>query len=213
MSRLSIDKRMRIVSLYYQHDLKMIKNRFTVLQELAREQYISTSLNTIRKIMNKWFTCRSVCNYPKANGSTKISEYDLNRLNRTVYRDRSLTSKKLKNLLNLEMSERTIRRYLNALGWKKVRAKYCQIVTLKNRRERIAYAYAALAFRDKFTDSIFIDESTVQSTKNAYKIWNKPFANETRLGLIEKYAHPISVNLLGGISRRGPTPLIIFKGI
>ena len=32
-----------------------------------------------------------------------------------------------------------------------------------------------------------IDESTVQSTKNAYKIWNKPFDNETRLGLIEKY--------------------------
>jgi hypothetical protein len=40
-----------------------------------------------------------------------------------------------------------------------------------------------------------IDESTVQSTKNAYKIWNTPFANEARLGLIEKYAHPISVNL------------------
>jgi hypothetical protein len=111
------------------------------------------------------------------------------------------------------MSERTIRRYLNTLGWKKVRAKYCQIVVLKNRTERIAYAYAALAFRDKFTDSIFIDESTVQSTKNAYKIWNKPFANETRLGLSEKYAHPISVNLLGGISRRGPTPLVIIKGI
>ena len=47
------------------------------------------------------------------------------------------------NLLNLEMSERTIRRYLNALGWKKVRAKYCQIVTLKNLRERITYVYAA----------------------------------------------------------------------
>ena len=80
----------------------------------------------ILNIMNKWFTCRSVCKYPKANGSTKISGYDFNRLNRDVYRDRSLTSKKLKNLLNLEISERTIRRYLNALKWKKVRAKYCQ---------------------------------------------------------------------------------------
>jgi hypothetical protein len=55
-----------------------------------------------------------------------------------------------------------------------------------------------------------IDESTVQSSKNAYKNLNIPFANETRLGLIETYADPISNNSLGGISRRGPTPLIIF---
>ena len=59
MSRLSIDKRMRIVSLYYQHELNMIKNRFTVLQELAREQFIFAGLKIIRNIMNKWFTCRA----------------------------------------------------------------------------------------------------------------------------------------------------------
>ena len=129
--------------------------------------------------MNKWFTCRSVCNYLKENGSTKITVSDLIRLNRAVNRDRSLTSIKIKNLFNLEISERTICRYYNALGWKKVRAKYRQTVTLKNRREIIAYVYAAFAFRD--TDSIFIDESTVQATKIAYKIWNKPFANEKRL--------------------------------
>jgi hypothetical protein len=51
------------------------------------------------------------------------------------------------------------------------------------------------------------------STKNAHKILNIPFANEARLGLIETCEDPISVNSLGGISRRGPTPLIIFKGI
>jgi hypothetical protein len=84
-------------------------------------------------------------------------------------------------------------------------------VSKKNRLERIAYANVALAFNDKFYNSIFIDESTVQATKNAYKIWNKKFPDETRLGLIEKYSHPESVHVIGGISRRGPTPLIIFK--
>ena len=35
----------------------------------------------------------------------KISEYDLNRLNRDVYQDRSLTSTKIKRLLNFDMSK------------------------------------------------------------------------------------------------------------
>jgi hypothetical protein len=48
----------------------------------------------------------------------------------------------------------------------------------------------ALAFNDKFLNSIFIEESTVQSTENAHKIWNKKFPDETRLGLIEKFSHP-----------------------
>ena len=46
---------MRIVSLYHQHELNIIKNRFTVLQELAREQFIYAGLKIIRNIMNKWF--------------------------------------------------------------------------------------------------------------------------------------------------------------
>ncbi len=109
------------------------------------------------------------------------------------------------------MSHRSIRRYLNALGWKNIRSKYCQVVSKKNRLERIAFANVALAFNDKFLNSILIDESTVQSTKNAHKIWNKKFPDETRLGLIEKFSLPESVHVIVGISRRGPTPLIIFK--
>ena len=58
------------------------------------------------------------------------------------------------------------------------------------RLERIAFANVAPAFNDKFLNSIFIEESTVQSTENAHKIWNKKFPDETRLGLIEKFSHP-----------------------
>ncbi len=55
------------------------------------------------------------------------------------------------------MSHRSIRRYLNALGWKKIRSKYFQVVSKKNRLERIAYANMDLAFNDKFYNSIFIE--------------------------------------------------------
>jgi hypothetical protein len=42
--------------------------------------------------------------------------------------------------IHLEMSHRSFRRYLNALGWKKIRNKYCQVVSKKNHLERNAYA-------------------------------------------------------------------------
>jgi hypothetical protein len=43
-------------------------------------------------------------------------------------------------------------------------------------------------------NSIFIDESTVQATKNAHKIRNKKFSAETRIGSIEKYSQPQSLH-------------------
>jgi hypothetical protein len=44
-------------------------------------------------------------------------------------------------------------------------------------------------------------------------MWNKPLLNETRLGLQENYAHLASVHVIGEISRRRPSELIIFKGL
>ena len=211
MPRLSIENRQKLISLYYQYELHNVKGRYATLKEIAAEQNIYVGEVAVRKIMEKWFNTRLISNLPRKNGLTKITEYELNRLNRAVYKDRSVTSRKLKNLLNLQISHRSIRRYLNILGWKKVKSKYCQIVSLKNRLERIAFANNALKYNDTFMNSIFIDESTVQATKNAHQIWNKPFPNETRLGLISKFAHLESVNVIKGISRRGATPLIIFK--
>ena len=211
MPHLSTARRNRIVSLYYQYELQNVKGKYGTLKELAAEENIYVGEVAIRKLMEKWFNTKSICNLSRSNGSTKITEYELNRLNKAVYRDRGLTSRKLKNLLNIQASHRSIRRYLNALGWRKVKSKYCQIVSLKNRLERIAFANNALLFNDKFMNSIFIDESTVQATKNAHKIWYKPFPDETRLGLISKYAHLESVSVLGGISRKGATPLMIYK--
>ena len=213
MPRLSISSRNRIVSLYYQNELSYVKGRYKILKELASEENICVEEQAIRKLMNKWFKTRSVADLPKVNGKTKITEIQLKRLDKAVYKERSLTARKLKNMFNLNVSHCTIRRYLNALGWKKIRSKYCQVVSLKNRRERIAFANSSLAFKDRFLNSIFIDESSIQATKNASKIWNKKFLNETRLGLIEKYAHLETVHVIGGISRKGPTPLIIFKSI
>ena len=62
----------------------------------------------IRNIMRKWFKTRFVSNLPKGNGCTIITEYYLNRINRAVNNNRGLRARKLKNLLKLNCSHRSI---------------------------------------------------------------------------------------------------------
>ena len=63
-----------------------------------------------------------------------------------------------------------------------------------------------------YTDSVFIDETTRQANKNSPMQRFQNFSDVTRRGLIPKYSHEPSVYVIGGISRRGPTPLIVFEG-
>lgn len=42
--------------------------------------------------------------------------------------------------------------------------------------------------------------------------WFRPIPYETRLGLVGKYTHHISVHVIGAISRRGASRLCVFEG-
>ena len=169
----------------------------------------------MRLTVRKWQTRQLVGIVPSLNRNvalTKISEQKLNRLEQLVFENRGFSAVQCKNRLNLQASTRTVQKYLRILGWKKIRSKYCQFVSIKNRVERIIYSSFCIATNDKFANSIFIDESTIQADTNSNKVWYKPIPGETRHGLIGKYQHPDSVHVLGGISRNGKTPLIIFRG-
>ena len=75
--------------------------------------------------------------------------------------------------LILTASTRTITRYANKLGWKKIRTRYCQIVSFNNRIKRYIYACNSKLFKDKFLDSIHIDECSVELRFTTHKNWNK----------------------------------------
>ena len=93
-----------------------------------------------------------------------------------------------------------------------MRTKFCQFVSSKNRVERIVFAQLCLTNNYSFSECIFIDECTIQANRNAKRVWYKFTANETRLGLVPKYTHEYQLHVLGGISRRGRTELMIFTG-
>ena len=103
------------------------------------------------------------------------------------------------------------------MGWKNIRKKFCQFFSMKNRIKRVIFAELCLYSKKKFYCTIFIDESCFQASKNSNRIWfNKDIPNQTRIGLVERYAHLYSVQVLGGISRVGRSELFIlyiFTGI
>ena len=76
-----------------------------------------------------------------------------------------MSSQELKKECDLNVSEATIRRAGRKLGWMCEKTKYCQFVRQANKIKRLTFSLQAHAVGDKFTDTIFTDESTIQLQK------------------------------------------------
>jgi hypothetical protein len=215
MVHLSLEKRFRAIYLYLKHNLRFVKGRFDVLNEYAKAEDIFTSTKTLKKWVNRWLNEGTISNkisVERRLKHIKITTDDLLRLDRAVFKKRDLSARLAKTKLNLEMSSRSIQRYLNKMGWKKIRTRRCAAVNEKNRIERIIFAKLCIDLGERFDNSIFLDECTVSMDKNGKTQWYRKFPGETRLGFKGQYKHTQSVHIIGGISRRGATKLMIFTG-
>ena len=146
-----------------------------------------------------------------------ISNSGVLAINKALLKDPCLTTQQLKVKLKLLASKRTINRYINKIGWKKSRTRYCQVVDPMNRVKRFSFACLVKIYNDLFDDVLAVDECTVELRNSTYKAWNKATGKmnilRTDRGKIGKFKHNIKVHLFGGISRKGLCPLIIFEGI
>ena len=87
------------------------------------------------------------------------------------------------------MSSRTIQRYLNRLGWVKIKTRFCQVINHVQRIHRFMFAIYCLNTFERFLYSIFIDECTVALDKNSRTQWYRKVPGETRLGFKGKFKH------------------------
>ena len=71
---------------------------------------------------------------------TKITEDQLINIHKDVVKNRFISANMLKYKHKINASTRTVQKYLNRLGWRKRRTSFCQIVSAKNRYERLMYA-------------------------------------------------------------------------
>ena len=113
---------------------------------------ISMNLNIEVKIENKVSRNRTI-------NHTKVTYNELEKLDNLVTNNKYLTANQMRNLLNLRASTRTVQKYLNLLVWRKIRVKYCQCVSKKNRIARLIYfKFFLLSFQDSSFKFNFLDE-------------------------------------------------------
>ena len=127
-----------------------------------------------------------------------------------IKRKKGISANRAKKELNITVSDETIRNYIKRLGFRKITTKYCQFVSIRNRIKRILFCNFCLISHDNFDLVIFLDECTVEMMREPKTFWYRDEPNKIRL--VGKYQHEASVHILGAISRRGRSQLMIFNG-
>ena len=79
-----------------------------------------------------------------------------------------------------------------------------------NKRKRLLWCQEQLKWNDDFSDVIFTDECSVQLEQHL-RLYFRKCLQPRRLK--QRPKHPIKIHLWGGISSRGATRIIMFKGI
>lgn len=125
-------------------------------------------------------------------------------------RSASEVSRLVRGRFGITVSECTIKRARQKMGWKRRTMKYCQQVRVANRPKRLDFALQCITNREQFQDVIFTDETTVKiQNSTGFSFWKDGEEIVER----PKPKHPYQVHVWAGISRRGPTGIHIFTGI
>ena len=110
-----------------------------------------------------------------------------------LIQERETTAKDIKRELGISANVRTVQKYIKILGWKRIRTKFCQTVSTKNRVERVVFSTICSDNSDNFDTTIFIDESIVAMNKNGPNCWFKVFLHENNKGFYMKIIELISI--------------------
>ena len=128
-------------------------------------------------------------------------------------KDDELTAPKLhikvQEQFGFNFSESKVKRLRRKLGWVQTGTKYCQLIRETNRGKRLEFSLKCVEDNEQFDDVIFTDECSVHMEKHAklcfHRRWEQP-------KLKGRAKHPHKVHLWAGISKRGPTKVLIFTG-
>jgi len=132
-----------------------------------------------------------------------------------VYRrDPEVTASELKNILENELGIRMgvsrIKRARKAAGWICTQTRYCQMVRDANKIKRLEFCQKIIETNDDFGNAIFTDESSVEIERATTIRFHK---QGEMYKPAPKPKYPLKVHVWGGISKNGPTELVIFEGI
>lgn len=154
-------------------------------------------------------------NAPKSGRpSVGVSMELMNFIDAEMERNDEMTSPELTRRIyqqfGLHFSLNKVKRLRRKLGWVQTATKYCQLIREPNRVKRLEFSEKCLREGEQFDNVIFTDECSVllenHSKLSFHRKWEQP-------KLKGRPKHPVKVHVWAGISKRGPTRLVLFEGI
>ena len=176
---------------------------------------VFVSKTAVRKTCKTFETFGTVAT-PKMKRSCKFGDDQLHKdyIDSVMTEQPDATAKTLKEgiyaTFGIELSEQTVTKIRRELGWIQKGTRYCQMIRNENKEKRLVWCQNMIADGETFDDVIFTDESKIELKDVCQRSYRKVGQPVPRR---KKAKHPYSMLVWGGISRRGPTPLLMFNGI
>ena len=162
------------------------------IQSALRVENIHTCRQTVARFLKRFLHTGTICRKEGSGRPSKITDQVLVLVEQAMTEDDETTATQLHILLTsctIRISLATILRSRNMLGW----------------TFRVKHLPEVLA--GGFDDVIYTDETTVQLESHRRHSYRKKGQPAT---LKPRPKHPIKVHVWAGISKRGPTPIVIF---
>ena len=122
--------------------------KIVICEKNKKIKRISKFVCCVGKLNDRESTSRAI-------NHTKITKRQLRELDRIVEQNPSISVKRARRRIRgLNVSVRTVRRYMRHLGWRTIRTKYCQFVSNKNRYERFIYSTICVRTHERFFNHI-----------------------------------------------------------
>ena len=119
-------------------------------------------------------------------------------------------SQRIREEFGINVSKSKVSEFRKKLGWKLGSTRYSQLIRNVNKERRKQWCELQLGNHETFDDVIFTDESRFEicnTSRRSYRKIGEPAPRHA------KPKHPFSVMVWAGISKRGPTKLVVFSGI
>ena len=193
--------------LYYHRD-RLLPSQ--ILSALKVEGIVTTR-QTIARFIKQFIATASIAKKQGSGRPSKITERVIELVEKRMREDDETTAVQLHVLLtacNISISLSTIVRSRSQLGWTFRGSKYCQLIRTVNKSKRFQWVYLNYLehLNNGFENVIWSDETTVQLESHRRHSYRKKGEQAT---LKPRPKHPIKLHVWAGISKRGPTPVVI----
>ena len=210
MGRLTNEQKAKIV----RQNREQNKNISQIVKILGDDDCQISRLS-VRRFLRRFQERHSFANAPlPGRPSEAVTPEVLDFIDAEMEKNDELTArklgKKLQEQFGVNFSESKVKRLRQKLGWVQTGTKYCQLIREANRAKRLEFfCLKCLEDNEQFDDVIFTDECSVHMEKHAKLCFRRRWEQPKLKG---RAKHPFKVHIWAGISKRGPTRVLIFSG-